>query len=104
MLPRHREPTAPGEMLLEEFLRPRGLSQVELAARMGVPVQRVNTLIAGKRGVTAETALLLADVLDTTPQFWMGLQADLDLWRAKQAIGARRRAPAKPASRARRLG
>ena len=84
MLPTHRQPTSPGEMLLEEFLRPRGITQVELAAKMGVPVQRVNTLINGKRGVSAETALLLADVLNTTAEFWLGLQVDFDLWRARQ--------------------
>ena len=82
MLPKNRPPTAPGEMLLEEFLRPRGVTQVELASRMGVPIQRVNTIVNGKRGVTAETAILLAEALDTTPEFWMGLQADYDLWHA----------------------
>src|SRR6266568_4948477 len=60
MLPTHRPPTPPGAMLLEEYLKPRGITQVDLAARMGVPVQRVNTLINGKRGVTAETAILLS--------------------------------------------
>ena len=82
MLPKNRPPTAPGEMLLEEFLKPRGVTQVELASRMGVPIQRVNTIVNGKRGVTAETAILLAEALDTTPEFWMGLQADYDLWHA----------------------
>jgi antitoxin HigA-1 len=82
MLPTHRPPTAPGEMLLEEFLKPRGVTQVELASRMGVPIQRVNTIVNGKRGITAETAILLAEALDTTPEFWMGLQADHDLWHA----------------------
>jgi addiction module HigA family antidote len=69
-------------MLLREFLSPRRITQVDLAARMGVPIQRVNTLVNGKRGVTAETAILLAEVLDTTPEFWMGLQANYDLWHA----------------------
>jgi antitoxin HigA-1 len=82
MLPKNRPPTAPGEMLLEEFLKPRGVTQVELASRMGVPIQRVNTIVNGKRGITAETAILLAEALDTTPEFWMGLQADYDLWHA----------------------
>ncbi|WP_242395432.1 HigA family addiction module antitoxin [Anaeromyxobacter oryzisoli] len=90
MLPKNRPPTAPGEMLLEEFLKPRGVTQVELASRMGVPIQRVNTIINGKRGITAETAILLAEALDTTPEFWMGLQADYDLWHA-----LRKRAAAK---------
>ena len=69
MLPKNRPPTHPGEMLLTEFLEPMELSQVELAARMGVPVQRLNTLVNGKRGVTAETAWLLADALGTSPEF-----------------------------------
>jgi antitoxin HigA-1 len=82
MLPMNRPPTSPGEMLLEEFLKSRGITQVELAARMGVPVQRVNTIVNGKRGISAETAVLLSEALDTTPEFWMGLQADHDLWHA----------------------
>jgi addiction module HigA family antidote len=82
MLPKNRPPTPPGEMLLEEYLKPRGLTQVERAARMGVPIQRVNTIVNGKRGITAETAVLLSEALNTTPEFWMGLQADHDLWQA----------------------
>ncbi|MGB8931037.1 MAG: HigA family addiction module antitoxin [Anaeromyxobacteraceae bacterium] len=85
MLPKSRPPTPPGEMLLEEYLKPRGVTQVALAARMGVPIQRVNTIVNGKRGITAETAILLAEALDTTPEFWMGLQTDLDLWHALKA-------------------
>lgn len=59
-------------MLLEEYLRPRGITQVDLAARMGVPIQRVNTIVNGKRGITAETAILLSEALNTSPEFWMG--------------------------------
>src|SRR5471032_545100 len=59
-LPTHRPPTHPGEMLLEEFLKPLGITQVDAAARMGVPFQRMNTLVKGRRGVTADTALRLA--------------------------------------------
>ena len=88
MLPKHRSPTHPGEMLLTEFLQPIGLSQVQLAARMGVPVQRVNTLVNSKRGVTAETAWLLADALGTSPEFWMNLQTAWDLWHAAKARAA----------------
>ena len=97
MLPMNRPPTTPGEMLLEEFLKPRGISQVELAARMDVPVQRVNTIVNGKRGITAETAILLSEVLDTTPEFWMGVQADHDLWHAlrKRASAKVRSTPAR---------
>ncbi len=90
MLPTNRPPTPPGEMLLEEFLRPRGVTQVELASRMGVPIQRVNTIVNGKRGITAETAILLSEALDTTPEFWMGLQADCDLWYALRKRAAAR--------------
>ena len=83
MIPRHRKPTHPGEILLEEFLQPMELSQVELAHRMGVPVQRVNTLVNGKRDVTAETAILLSRALKTTPEFWMNLQDAHDLYEAQ---------------------
>ena len=86
MIPKNRQPTPPGEILLEEFLKPLGMTQVALSEKMGVPIQRVNTLVNGKRGVTAETALLLADVLGTTPEFWMNLQMAFDLWHAKKAM------------------
>lgn len=85
MLPEHRPPTRPGEILLEEFLKPSGMTQTTLAEKMG-PIQRVNTLINGKRGVTAETALLLAKIFKTSPQFWMSLQAAYDLWQAQQKM------------------
>ena len=74
MRPKHRSPTHPGEILLKEFLEPLNISQVELAKSLDVPIQRINTLINGKRGITAETALLLAKRLKTTPEFWMNLQ------------------------------
>ena len=86
MLPKHRKPTHPGEILLQDFLEPMKLSQVELAHRMGVPVQRVNTLINGKRDMTAETAILLGRVLRTTPEFWMNLQDALDLYEAREHL------------------
>jgi len=79
MLPKNRHPTHPGEVLLEEFLLPLGLSQVELAEHLEVPVQRINEIVRGKRGVTPETAWLLAQALDTTPEFWIHLQANHDL-------------------------
>jgi addiction module HigA family antidote len=84
MQPKYRPPTTPGEMLLEEFLRPMGMSQVELAKKMGVPIQRVNTIITGKRAISAETALKLSEVFKNSPEFWLGLQMDWDLWVAKQ--------------------
>jgi addiction module HigA family antidote len=87
MIPKHRIPTHPGTILLEEFLEPMEMSQVELARRMGVPIQRVNTLINGKRDVTAETAILLARVLKTTSEFWMNLQVARDLYKASKHLG-----------------
>lgn len=93
MLPKNRPPTPPGEMLLDEYLKPRGITQVELAARMGVPIQRVNTIINGKRGITAETAILLSEALNTSPELWMGLQANHDLWHALRKRSARRPTP-----------
>ena len=79
MLPKHRLPTHPGLILLEEFLEPMEIAQTELAAHLKVPVQRVNELINGKRGVTPETAWLLAAAFKTTPDFWMNLQTQHDL-------------------------
>ena len=86
MTPTNRKPTHPGEILLEEFLVPMGLSQVELARRMGVPIQRVNTIVNGKRDVTAETAILLSRTLKTSSEFWMNLQVACDLYRAKEYL------------------
>ena len=86
MIPKHRKPTHPGEILLQEFLEPMGLSQVELARRMEVPVQRVNTLVNGKRDITAETAILLSRVLKTSPEFWMNLQDAIDLYEAREHL------------------
>jgi addiction module HigA family antidote len=88
MIPRNRKPTHPGEILLEEFLEPMGMSQVELAKKMGVPIQRVNTLINGKRDMTAETAILLSRVLKTSSEFWMNLQVSYDLFEAQRAMDA----------------
>lgn len=88
MLPKSRAPSTPGEILSEEFLKPKGITQLALAIKMRVPVQRVNTLVNGKRGVTAETAILLARVLGTTPEFWMNLQTRYDLWIAQARMAA----------------
>ena len=81
-----RPPTAPGEVLLEEFLQPAGLTQVEAARRMKIPLNRLNEIINGKRGITADTALRLARLFKTSPEFWMGLQVDWDLWHAAHAL------------------
>ena len=72
----------PGEMLIEEFLRPLGLRQVDAARQLGISVNRLNEIVLGKRGITADTALRLSRVFDTSPQFWMRLQADWDVHRA----------------------
>ena len=79
MLPTNRIPIHPGEVLLEEFLVPMEITQVELASRMKVPIQRVNTVVRGKRDISPETAILLSRVLGTTPEFWMNLQIARDL-------------------------
>jgi addiction module HigA family antidote len=65
----------PGEMLLEEFLKPMGIGQVEAARRLGISLNRLNEIVLGKRGITADTALRLGRLLKTSPQFWMRLQA-----------------------------
>lgn len=76
-------PVHPGEMLLEEFLLPAGLTQAALAQQLGWTKARLNELIKGKRGITAEAALDLAEVLGTTPHVWMNLQATFDLAQAR---------------------
>lgn len=81
MLPENRIPTHPGEILLEEFLNPLGLSQVAFAGHIGVPVQRINEIVRGKRGITPESAWLFAEALGTTPEFWLNLQTNYDLVR-----------------------
>lgn len=79
MLPEKRVTTHPGEVLKEDFLEPLGLTQVALAQHLQVPIQRVNEIVRGKRGITPETAWLLAQAFGTTPQFWMNLQNAYDL-------------------------
>ena len=77
-----RNPIHPGEMLLEEFLRPAGLSQRQFAATLGWTPARLNELVKGKRGITADSALDLAKALGTSPEVWMNLQMTWDLHRA----------------------
>ena len=79
MIPENRIPTHPGVILQEEFLTPLGITQVEFAAHLGIPVQRVNEIINGKRGISSATAWLFAEALETTPQFWLNLQMNRDL-------------------------
>lgn len=83
-LPSHRPPIHPGEMLLHEFLKPLRVSQSAFAVRLGVSFPRLNEIINGKRAITADTALRLARVLGTSANFWLNLQARVDLWRALQ--------------------
>jgi len=84
-IPTHRPPTHPGEMLLEEFLKPLGISQSAFAMRLGISFPRLNEIIRGKRGVTPDTALRLARVLGMSADFWLGLQQDWDLWHAMRS-------------------
>ncbi len=80
-----QNPFHPGEILLEEFLQPAGITQTAMASQLGWTTTRLNELIKGKRGITAAAALDLADVLGTSPKLWMNLQATYDLDRAIKA-------------------
>ncbi len=84
-VPTNRTPTHPGEMLLEEFLIPMGITQRDLASAIHVPYQRVNDLVNGRRGVTPSSALRLAKFFGNSPDFWMNLQLHWDLYFAKQS-------------------
>ncbi len=83
MIPNNRQPTHPGEVLLEEFLKPLAITQVAFASHIGVPTQRVNEVIRGKRGVTPESAWLFGQALGTSPEFWLNLQNAHDLVKAR---------------------
>ena len=82
-------PTLPGEVLEEEWLNPSGMSQTALAEKMGLRKQVVDAIVQGRRAVTAKTALLLAEALDTTPQFWLNLQHAFNRWEAAQELPGR---------------
>ena len=84
-IPTDREPTHPGEMLLQEFLLPLGMTQRDLATAISVPYQRVNEVVRKRRGVTPSTALRLSKFLGTSPDFWMSLQLRWDLYHAQRA-------------------
>jgi addiction module HigA family antidote len=77
----------PGEVLLEDFLAPMGISQNALARATGVPPRRINEIVLGRRGVTADTAVRFAAALGTSERFWLGLQADFDLEEAHRVLG-----------------
>ena len=79
MIPENRIPTHPGKVLSEEFLIPLGVSQVALASHLGIPTQRINELVNGRRGITSQTAWLLSEALNTTPEFWVNLQTNYNL-------------------------
>lgn len=81
-LPTNRPPTHPGEMLLEEFIKPLNITQTELAQKLGVSYPRLNEIIKGRRSVTPDTALRLSRVLGMSADFWLGLQQDWNLWHA----------------------
>jgi len=87
MMPKRRIPTPPGEILMEEFLRPMGITQTAFARHIGVPVRRVNEIARARRAISPETAQLFAAALGTSPQFWMNAQASHDL--ATHRIDAR---------------
>ena len=89
-------PVHPGEVLLEEFLKPIGLSQNRLSLEIGVHARRINEIVLGKRRITADTALRLARYFGTSPQFWMGLQNDYDLDVAADALGNRLEVEVRP--------
>jgi addiction module HigA family antidote len=95
MLPKKRTPTHPGEILRDEFLKPLAVTQVDFAAHIGVPLQRVNEIVRKRCGVSPETAWLFAGALGTTPGFWINLQAAYDL-----AVSR----PARPVRRLRSIG
>jgi addiction module HigA family antidote len=88
-LPTNRPPTHPGEMLLEEFLVPLGMTQTELAERIGVSYPRINEIVNGKRGITPDTALRFSQLFGTTPEFWLNGQRNWDLWHAMRSPRAK---------------
>ena len=97
-LPKHRPPTHPGEMLLKEFLEPLGMTQSRLAELVHVSYPRVNEIINGKRGISPDTALRLARLFRTTPEFWLNGQRNWDLWHAMRSPDARDLEKIKPVS------
>ncbi len=99
-IPSHRPPTHPGEMLLEEFLKPMGITQKELSQSIHVPYQRINELINQKRGITPSTALRLAKYFGVSEDFWLNIQLRWDLFKArkKEGVELKRIHPYKPST------
>jgi antitoxin HigA-1 len=80
MIPKNRKPTHPGVILQKEFLEPMEITQVKFAEKLDIPLQRINEIIRGKRGITPETAWLFSKALGTSPEFWLNLQNNHDLF------------------------
>lgn len=95
-MPANRIPTHPGEVLLEEFLKPLNVTQVAFAKHLGTSLQRVNEIVRGKRGVTPDMAWRMSQAFGTTPEFWLNLQAAYDLAREKPEMAIR---PLKPGTK-----
>lgn len=91
MLTTKRKPASAGEILIEEFMRPMGLTQIALAQAMGVPRKHVNELCNERRAITAPTALILARVFGNSPDFWLNVQRRSDLWAAMHSPTERKR-------------
>jgi addiction module HigA family antidote len=89
-------PVHPGEVLLEDFLKPMGISQYRLAKDLGVLPRRINEIVQGKRAVTADTALRLARYFGTSVEVWMGLQADYEVEKAREMLGNRLQEEVRP--------
>ena len=87
-LPKNRRPTPPGEILVRQFLAPLGVSLTDFADRIGVTRARLSEIVNGRRGVTPDTALRLGRVLGTSPEFWLNLQRNVDLWDARHSPNA----------------
>ena len=102
-LPTHKPPTHPGEMLLEEFLKPLGITQSAFARQLGVSFPRLNEIINGRRSVTTDTALRLARVTGMSAEFWLGLQQDWDLWHALRSEEADEIAKLEPLAEVKRI-
>ncbi|MFI5114138.1 MAG: HigA family addiction module antitoxin [Terriglobales bacterium] len=96
MLPKFRLATHPGTILQEDFLYPLGLTQAKLARALRIPLNRVNEVVRGKRGITPQSALLLAEYFENSPEFWMNLQMAHDLSRAREVL---RKRPSRVAAR-----
>src|SRR5579862_7763450 len=86
-LPTHRAPTHPGEVLKEDYLEPLALSRTEVARRLEIPLNRLNEIINGRRGMTADTALRLERAFGTSAGFWLNLQQAYELWQAQHRTG-----------------